>query len=228
MNYRLLVRVLLDYIFPRLCPRCHDRLSYMEQHICPNCAISMDRYTPAFDKAYERLYGTPLFGELYSSFVYKRGGSVQHLIYSFKYHNERSLAKFFIQHSKIEERLPSKAYDAIIPVPISSSRLRTRGYNQALLLSKELSIELGVKVLEGIILRRPHNSSQTRLRRLERSDNAHRAFYAREDMGIDLKGKSILLVDDILTTGSTLLSVCDLLERLGVAQVDVYVAAVAM
>lgn len=228
MDLRRLATQLLDYIFPRFCPGCRDRLSYMERYLCPRCAMSLERYTPATDRAYERLYGSPLFGELYSSFVYRRGGTVQRLIYAFKYYNQRELAAFIVHRSLLEGRLPIGRYDAIIPVPISTSKLRLRGYNQSLLLSRELFRVLGVEVWDQLVRRRPHSSSQTKLHKLERSENARKSFFLQAKGHDALKGKTILLVDDILTTGATLISICDLLEGAGVAKVDVYVAAVAM
>lgn len=228
MSYRRFATLVLDYIFPRLCPVCRERLSYMERHLCPSCAMRLERYTPALDKAYERLYGSPLFGELYSSFVYRRGGAVQRLIYAFKYHHHRRLAEFFVQRSQFEGRLPAGHYDAIIPVPIGVRRLEERGYNQAQLLARELSRALDVELWEDIVSRSPRSASQTRLGKLERAENARRSFMLRPKRMTELEGKSILLVDDILTTGATLGCLCDLLEHAGVARVDIYVAAVAM
>ena len=143
------------------------------------------------------------------------------------------VADFIVRTALTEGRLQPAvgSIDFILPVPIEDTRLEKRGYNQAALLAQALSTHYyHVPCREDFLLRHRKSHSQTTLHREERMENARKAFYLtpRRELLDELKGKRILLVDDILTTGSTLLSLCDLLESCGVREVHVFVSAVAL
>ena len=120
--------------------------------------------------------------------------------------------------------------DLILPVPIEGTRLEARGYNQASLLGEALARHYGVPCSEGYLLRHRGSHSQTALDRDARRENAQAAFYLTDktERLQELRGKRILLVDDLVTTGSTLLALTDLLEQCGVSEVHIFVAAVAI
>jgi ComF family protein len=93
---------------------------------------------------------------------------------------------------------------AVVPVPLSSTRLRERGYNQAGLLARPLAQRWGLPVLEDAIERTRHTVTQTKLTPSERSTNVHGAFRVTDGALARISGAHIMLVDDVLTTGSTL------------------------
>ena len=104
------------------------------------------------------------------------------------------------------------------------------GYNQSALLGAALARHYSVPCREGYLLRHRGSHSQTTLDKEERRENAQAAFFlpASPSHTEELRGKRVLLVDDLLTTGATLLSLTDLLEQCGVREVHVFVAAVAV
>lgn len=105
----------------------------------------------------------------------------------------------------------------IVPVPLSTGRLRERGFNQAALLARELSRRLGVPAAERVLVKSRDTAPQVGLSRREREVNLASAFAA-PDAGV-VKGKNILLIDDVLTTGSTLSAASSVLLRAGSEQV---------
>jgi len=115
-------------------------------------------------------------------------------------------------------------FDVIVPVPLSQKRLRDRGFNQSELISVELGLQLGIPVNSGALVRTRHTKKQSLTKGIERLQNIFSAFAIADDA--DLKGKRILLIDDVLTTGSTAAE-CARVLRLGGAE-KIYVAVVAL
>lgn len=107
--------------------------------------------------------------------------------------------------------------DLIIPVPLSANSMQVRGFNQTELLARQIGKELGIKVECGAIHRVKDTPHQSELTREEREKNLLSAFAVKE--GVDLKGKSILLVDDVYTTGSTARECTRVLLRAGASRV---------
>ena len=95
--------------------------------------------------------------------------------------------------------------DGIIPVPITSKRKRERGYNQSEEFAIGLSDRIGLKVYKDIIIRKSFKESQTHLNIMERRDNVKNVFSLNKNH-IDISNKHILLVDDVMTTGSTIVA----------------------
>ena len=232
-SLRTILTFLTDLIFPRTCALCGMRLGLREHCVCLECGQLLPRYDELFYHASERLLGSPLFSSLSAPFTYQHGSAGYKLIIALKYRGYAEVADFIVRTALTEGRLQPAlgSIDFILPVPIEDTRLEKRGYNQAALLAQALSTQYyHVPCREDFLLRHRKSHSQTTLHREERMENARKAFYLtpRRELLDELKGKRILLVDDILTTGSTLLSLCDLLESCGVREVHIFVSAVAL
>lgn len=117
--------------------------------------------------------------------------------------------------------------DLMLPIPLSPDKLRARGYNQAWELSKALRRQLhdAPPALPGLLLRQPQAATQHELARAQRFDNALQAYAVDPAAGPRLRGRRILLVDDVMTTGATLQSAATLLLAAGAAQVSALVFA---
>ncbi len=223
-------RGLLDFIYPRPCPICELRLSSAERAICSHCASLLSSYNTYLHNPAERLYACPKFQNLYALFFYEKGSYVQKLIHSFKYKSHTDLIDFFklsIQKQGYFQQWQAEAYELILAVPMSKSRRRKRGYNQAFLMARAIADKLGVAASEELVLHKD-NSSQTRLNKYERITNTESSFYLNPRLKNLKVPKRILLVDDVLTTGATLLAVAFLLEELGVERIDVFTITVAI
>ena len=109
-----------------------------------------------------------------------------------------------------------------MPIPIHRKRLIKRGYNQALLLAREISKHCGVPVMEKLLLRRRNTAPLKLLSPLERQKNLKNAFIVRQN---SVKLKTIILIDDIYTTGATMDEAARELHKAGIP--DVYFVALA-
>lgn len=228
-GFRDVRRVLIELVYPRLCPVCRRRLSWYEWHICPHCAMNLRRYSPVLEKGDERLYGSPLFQHLYSLYAYEQGNRVQALVLAFKYDNFSSIAQYAAQEAMRRlKQLATQSYDLIVAIPTTDTGYEEKGYNPAALLAQALSIELNVPYTDCILLRNHKSLSQKKLNKKERHLNARILFSINKAYRPPSKLNRVLLVDDVLTTGATLLYACDRLEELGIVEVDIFTLSVAV
>jgi len=147
---------------------------------------------------------------------------VSHLIHQFKYRHHIYLSEPLatLLKEQVEQTLWSKL-DFICPLPLHSKRYHKRGFNQAELIGRQLSRTLGIPQFTGLV-RVKATQSQARLNKKQRQDNVKDAF----DCAFDLTGKNLVLVDDVITTGSTLNQACRVLKQCGAARVYAAVAAI--
>lgn len=219
---------LLDLIYPKycvycrklgsyLCPNCFIRLSFDVKKMCLSCnRASFDGLThPRCLKKYT-IDGS------FSAISY--GAVAKKLLYQFKYKPYLSdLTKFLItlmEESIIQNEEFHKVLsrDPIIAfVPLHGSKLKERGYNQVELLAEGLGKKLALQV-QNVLVRTRQTKPQFGLKKKEREDNVSDAFAIR-DKGQEIRDKTIFLVDDVLTTGSTLLECANILKRGGAKQV---------
>lgn len=138
---------------------------------------------------------------------------VRSAVRTFKFNEKNYLGAAFagiLHQILLESRLYPSA-DLLVPVPISEEKLRLRGYNQAGLIARELALRSGLKMEEPLI-RKIQGASQSSLLRSERISGAAARFAAAPAAGRSVKGRSVLLIDDVLTTGSTIRRPALLLE----------------
>jgi ComF family protein len=121
-----------------------------------------------------------------------------------------------------DERLRGRQFDIIVPVPLHPARLRERGFNQASLLAELLGARISIPS-KPLLQRIRYTTTQTALDRAERMENLHNAFRLRKNA--DVRGLHVLLIDDVLTTGSTLSECARVLKRAGA--ISVYAATAA-
>lgn len=229
-NSRLIVMILnmlrnfidgiLNLIYPQTCIVCKIRLngkSAIDHLVCMQCWQKIKRNIPPFChccgrhleelKFNRRICPSCIkrklhFDRAFSPCVYE--GVIKELIHQFKYKNKDylglTLSRLMIEFIK-EYNLPLNFIDAIIPVPLYKVRLREREFNQAEILSKYVAGEFNKELLNGVLLRQRNTKMQTQLKDEERLLNVKGSFSVPDDKLI--KGKNVLLVDDVLTTAST-------------------------
>lgn len=140
------------------------------------------------------------------------------LVHAFKYEKYVCAAKFFapLMYKTFKENPPYFEAELMAPVPIHKSRMRKRGFNQARLLAEELSKYNHIPA-EDILLRVNKTKSQTSLNREERKENIKDAFKLKP--GVSVKGKAVILIDDVCTTGATLEECARVLKKAGAREV---------
>jgi ComF family protein len=156
---------------------------------------------------------------------YRSCGGVREVIHRFKYGGQlplRRLVGRWLTETLEDSRIAGRRFDCIVPVPLHAARKRERGFNQAELLAVELRCASRLPV-RPLLKRIRYTTTQTRFVRAERIKNLAGAFRLRR--GCDVRDWRVLLVDDVLTTGSTLSECADVLRRAGAAAVFAVTAA---
>jgi len=136
-------------------------------------------------------------------FKFNKSGRVQHLLHEFKYknHPEIGIVLGRVYAAKLIEINLNNAFDMIIPVPLHPLRKRKRGYNQSAKFAEGLSEKLNIPFSDDLMIRKMSTETQTRKTKLNRWENMSGVFGLNKPQII--QGKRILLVDDVITTGST-------------------------
>jgi ComF family protein len=150
---------------------------------------------------------------------------VREIIHEFKYGRQihlRRLVARWLHAALDDERLRGRRFDVVVPVPLHATRLRERGFNQASLLAELLSAQTSIHS-KPLLDRIRYTTTQTALDRSERMENLHDAFRLRKNA--DVRGLRVLLIDDVLTTGSTLSECARVLKRAGALSVHAATAA---
>lgn len=230
-GWKFLVDNLLDELLPRSCLLCGGSCS--EHNLCPGCLRDLPRNLdacaacglPRSDRVRD-LCGTcllrpPSWDRLYAPLRYEFPVDV--LVRMLKYH--RKLAAGPALAGAMMISLPTEPLAppiAFVPVPLHWTRLAVRGYNQAQELARHLSKSLGQPMARGRLQRTRRTRSQTGLDAAARHRNLREAF---RWTGPGLDGSGVVLIDDVLTTGSTAAACTRALRKAGAGRVDVWVAA---
>jgi ComF family protein len=157
--------------------------------------------------------------------AYRGRGVVRHIIHEFKYGRQihlRHLVARWLCAALDDERLCGRQLDLIVPVPLHPTRQRERGFNQAALIAEALSEQTSIPI-KPVLERIRYTTTQTALDRSERMENLHNAFRLRKNA--DVRKLRVLLIDDVLTTGSTLSECARVLKENGARLVYAATAA---
>ena len=199
-----------------LCPACAGDLPRLPVSRCPRCALP----TPGGELCGRCLAQPPHYDRTLAVFNY--GFPLDKLLQAFKYAHRLSLAPFF-GHLLAEEAADCRA-DLIVPLPLHRTRLRERGFNQALELARPVAHVLRKPIDTDCCTRIRHTAAQAGLPWRERAKNIRGAFHC----STELSGKRILLVDDVMTTGASLNECARTLKLHGAAEVTLLVVARAL
>lgn len=192
--------------YPHNCIGCGSDVIDKETFICLDCIndlphtnFSMHANNPVEKKFWGKLALTSAMSQFYFSKV----SIIQNIIHEFKYRSNRE-AGHYLGRLMGESLVNSNRFnvDTIIPIPLFEKKEKQRGFNQAAILCKGISEVMNINVLENIVTRIVHTETQTKKHRAERWQNVEKSFFVTKPEL--LEGKHILLVDDVITTGSTL------------------------
>jgi competence protein ComFC len=156
---------------------------------------------------------------------FRARGVVRRVIHNFKYHKQvylRHLVSDWLAATLDDPRMDTSNFDLIVPVPLHPAKRRERGFNQAELLARALSRRTRLPIVLALERVR-YTTTQTALDRTERMENLRNAFRLRP--GRNVRGSRVLLVDDVLTTGSTLSECARVLKKSGASSVYAATAA---
>ena len=208
---------LLNLFLPRECHVCGSRLLESEKFVCGDCVGELpytgyDNYwnndsgiNTDLNPMEQRFAGHVLLGHACAPFFYSRDSALASLIQDFKYRNFPSLAVTLgrIGASRLSVSMLFDGVDLLLPVPLHRTKRRRRGYNQSEKIAEGVSEVTGIPLGDQLVARKAHRT-QTSLSAERRFENTLNVF------GVErpetLRGKHIMLVDDICTTGATLLA----------------------
>lgn len=198
------------------CSACSAEIEWIAPPRCETCSQPYDGTTPAFTCPNCR--GEAFFFECAVAGVRSRG-VVRDMVHRLKYGREIWLARVLaglMERGLSDGRLASTEIDLLVPVPLHPRRLREREFNQAALLAEQLAARSSL-TCRDVLIRRRYTTTQTQLDRRGRRQNLRDAFILRKNA--DVIDKNILLIDDVLTTGSTLDACAETLLEAGAASV---------
>lgn len=195
----------LDLIFPPSCVGCGK----VGQSWCDRCASAVENVAPLHHLPHE-----PALSAVAATGLHE--GRLREAVQALKYENVRSLAQFLGTRMAACLYSLNWSFDTLLPVPIGNDRLRERGYNQAGLIAAALAQEVGVAFQPSLIWRTRETRSQVGLTKAERQRNMLGAFSAHPS---ELRQRSVLLIDDVFTTGATLHACAIALRAVGAHEV---------
>ncbi|MEO5347554.1 MAG: ComF family protein [Magnetococcus sp. YQC-9] len=220
--------MLLDLLFPTLCPFCRQSVAGAHR-LCPNC---LDSLPPLPDNHCLRC-GAPTVrpesgcGQCLNNprapdavfFAFPYQGKVAELLLGFKFADRPERSRMFagLLWERLETALRWESPDLVIPMPLHFWRLLARRYNQSALLAGELAERLGKPISTDLLIRRRSTLPQTRLDARARLLNVRGAFVVKHPSR--LQGRSVLLVDDVMTTGATMGAAVAALKSAGAGRV---------
>ncbi len=218
----------INLLFPRLCQACNGSLLGSEHLLCTSCLFNLpytDFHLQPDNAVARQFWGKVDLQGVYALLYFEKGGKVQHLMHQLKYKNMPAIGNRLgtIAGEQLLQTQTFSSIDAIIPVPLHKSRMRERGYNQSAHFAEGLAQKLNASVVERQLVRGVKTSTQTRKNRFERFANMQQVFMVTNPEA--LQEKHVLLVDDIVTTGSTLEACAQ--ELLKIPGLKLSIAAIA-
>lgn len=216
---------LLDLISPRLCVVCGERLAVTEEVICGKCNLHLPR-TGFQRDAKENNMAKMFWGQIpieraCALFYYEAHAETANILYELKYRNHPEIGETMGRMTARELQRGDffDGIDGIVPIPLAKKRERQRGYNQSMEIAKGVSEVTGLPIYNKVVKRTKFEGSQTSKGRWERNENVEKVFELTD--GNSIRGKHLLIIDDVVTTGATIIACSKELIKAGDVSISV-------
>jgi ComF family protein len=219
-----LINDFLSLIYPRYCEACSELLYGHEKGLCNDCVLNLPRNSGSGQPSRELelvFAGRVPVQKALSFYVYRKCGRVQRLLHAIKYHGRKDLGELVGQlyASELNAGNVLDDVDVIIPIPLHRKKLSTRGYNQSEWFAKGIATGCSLPMNTALLERTTETSTQTKKKKYQRWENVEGIFNVKDAEA--LKGKHVLLVDDVITTGATIEAAWLALKNTGDIRVSV-------
>ena len=219
MMYKSLLQRVIDSFLPHHCAICEKLLVGSEEHLCVSCLASLpftNLWQHPYDNEMAQMFWHLIPIERSSAlFTYRSHSPSAQLLYRLKYNHQPELGIYLgeLLAMKAMETGFFEGVDAIIPIPLTKERQKMRGYNQCMMIAKGIVEKYQLPILENALQRVSFHESQTHKNRWQRQENVEQVF--RLTHQVDLSGKHLLIIDDVCTTGATIVACCKELMKAG-------------
>jgi len=220
---------LVDLFLPRMCCMCGQRLGANERYICTHCFMNLPftDYHKVEHSVLEKQFWGHFPIEKAVSMFHHDGEKTRHILYHIKYWGHPELATHLasIYAKELQQHHFFYNIDILIPLPLHWKRQWKRQYNQSHYIAQSISKQTGIPVDKKVVKRVRNNPSQTRLNANQRGENVENIFQLKHPEKIE--GKHLLLIDDVTTTGATIISCAKELAKAPHVKISVLTLAIA-
>lgn len=224
-RYRLVLRThnILDLLYPNRCLHCHYPVQATRLPLCMACMSNLEQVDLAEVKVHLTKHTNAVenLTHVYAHWMFDKTGAVQLVHQALKYQNRPTYGSMLGRYigRSLHGMMPLDTLPhVIIPIPLHAKRLYERGYNQSLMIAHGISRETRIPIENRAMIRSRHTTTQTGLGQDDRWENVSSAFKITDSKKV--AGRHILIVDDVLTTGATLLSAAHTLMASGAHSVS--------
>jgi ComF family protein len=219
---------ILNFVLPPVCVCCDNPLERNIDFVCGDCLAKLKKVDAGYNIWGDRVHKVNFGGNAFSLYWFVEGTEIQHILHALKYSRMKSVGRVFgrILGEEIKKRYTTE-YDYAVPVPLHKSKLRERTYNQSSYICRGIGELLRIQPLDKCLERTRYTKTQTKLSINEREENVRNAFELNPKFSSVIKDKNIILVDDVITTGSTILECARILKQNGGGEITICSIALA-
>lgn len=225
-NVKLAMQAVADVFFPRHCPVCDRLLGADEHYVCCECLMKLPvtHYENTHFNVMEQLFaGKVPIERAAAYFFYERNDPYAAFLHDIKYHNMPILAHFMARQAvaHMQDSHLWQGIDYLLPVPLHVTKLAQRGYNQSDFIAQGLSESTGIAIYDGLEAVKAHDT-QTRKGLHDRYVNAKGLYAIVPEALQELQGKHVMIVDDVVTTGATLLACAESVAHISNIKISLF------
>jgi ComF family protein len=193
--------------YPHICTGCGTDILADDNLLCAKCFVNLPAtlYAKYPNNPIEKIFfGRMPVAAAYAEFYFAKESLIQHLIHQLKYKGNKEIGVYLgeMMGRTLQKSSRFNGIDGLIPLPLYPDKERKRGYNQAAVICNGMSAVMNIPVYNNVLIRRMFTETQTKKHRTERWENVAESFAIKNEELV--KGKHLLLVDDVVTTGATL------------------------